>query len=91
MFSPPTVLPQSNGTFLLKPGKPIREMTVKQAMGFLGVGKTSVYTLLNSGMLPHRRPLPSKILIPVDALEAYRHKTNDPEYWDGKPRPSYRK
>jgi hypothetical protein len=90
-FAPPTLIPQGDGAFLVKPGKPIREMSVKQAMVFLGVGRTSMYDLLNSGMIPHRRPLPHKICIPVEALEAFRSKTDDPEYWDGKPSPSNRK
>ncbi len=90
-FAPPTLIPQGDGAFLIKPGKPVREMTVMQAMLFLGVGRTSMYELIYAGFIPHRRPTPHKILISVDALEEFRRKTNDPEYWDGKPRPSYRK
>lgn len=80
-FASPSITPRGDGSFFISPGKPIREMTPNQAHKFLGICRTSIYELLECGMLPCRRPLKKKILIPVDALEDYRRKTADPEFW----------
>ena len=80
----PTISPQGDGSVIVRPGKPVAEMTVTQAARYLGVHKSSVYRLIDQGDLVARRPLRKKTLIPAGALEEWRKKTSDPEYWEGR-------
>ena len=78
----PIVTPQGDGSVVIRPGKPIAEMTVTQAARFLGIHKSSVYRLIDNGSLTARRPLKKKTLIAAAVLEDWRERTKDPEYWD---------
>lgn len=80
----PQFIAQPDGAVLVKPGKPAREVTPRQAALMLGISRSSIYELIQTGHLSHRRPLPKKILIPVESLEEHRRKTDDPEFWDNR-------
>ena len=79
----PTITPQGDGSVIVRPGKPVAEMTVTQAAKFMGCDPSSIRRLLYKGYLTARRPLRKKTLIPAVELEEWREKTKDPEFWDG--------
>lgn len=82
VFGPPQRIPQGDGAYLIKPGRPVEMVTVRQACEMLGLKKTAVYTLIAMGELPVECPAPKKTLIPAEAIERHRAKTRDPEYWE---------
>lgn len=90
-FLPPQVIPQGDGSVILKPGKPTSEVSPKVAAQMLGVSKSSVYELIQEGKLVYRRPLKKKILITTASIDAYRTETGDPEYWEQPPAAIMRK
>jgi excisionase family DNA binding protein len=81
---PAIVTPQSDGSWLVKPGKPVlddeEERTPKQAAAYLKLGLSTVYDLVEIGKLASRRPSPFKILIPLSALREYKAASRDPEF-----------
>lgn len=77
----PVMVPQGDGSVLVRPGKPVAEVTPLQASRMLQISRSAVYELLNAGVLPHRRPLRRKILIPSSAIEDWKRRTADPEFW----------
>lgn len=70
------------GEFRVRPSKPIANMTVKEAAAFLAVSDSTIYVFCRVGLLPHERPTPRSMRIPVEAVRALKQKTEDPEYWD---------
>jgi hypothetical protein len=69
-FAVPVMVPQGDGSFVVKPGKPLSELTVLQFAKAYGVGRSSVYNMIEMGVIEkYRRPLPKKILIPVEELD----------------------
>jgi len=57
-FSQPVAIPQGDGTFLLKPGKPLVWMTVKQfALAVGDISEDTIYRYIGSDYLPIRSPL----------------------------------
>ncbi len=81
-YTPPTLLPQGDGSFVIRPGKPVQDLTPKQAAAYLGIAWSSIYKLLDAGKIPCRRPLRGKILISVEDCERWKSRTRDPEFWD---------
>ncbi len=85
VFSQPVVIPQGDGTYLLKPGKPIlgrRRLTVGQAAARAGVSEDTVLRLYDSGFVEGERPSPRKTLIFEDSLDAHLQATRDREFWE---------
>lgn len=78
----PVITPRGDGSFVISPGKPIREMRPQQAAKFLGVCKTRMYQMVESGLIPARRPSPGVIWVGVDDLERWKETTRDPEFWE---------
>ena len=74
-------VPQGDGSYIVRPGKPISELTPNQAAVALGLSRSSVYRRLMEGRLKARRPGPRKILISADSVEEWRKETEDSEYW----------
>ncbi len=81
-FGAPTLLPQGDGSFVLRPGKPLVEFSPLQFARAISVSRSTVYRLLDEWkIISYRRPSPRKILIPAEAVESFRRKTEDPEFW----------
>lgn len=81
LFIPTVVTPQGDGSYVCRPGRPVRDLTPAQVAHALGISRSAVYALVDTGRLPCRRPTRRKILISAEAVEDYRAKTRDPEYW----------
>lgn len=77
----PIMVPQGDGSVLVRPGRPVAEVTPIQAARMLQISRSAVYEMLQAGELPCRRPRRRKILIPSDAIEDWKRRTADPEFW----------
>jgi excisionase family DNA binding protein len=78
----PTITPQGDGSYVLRPGKPVSTLTVREAARVLNVHISSVYRLIDSGILLCERPTRGAIRIPLSAMDAHRRHAADPEFWD---------
>jgi excisionase family DNA binding protein len=86
-FAAPIVLPQGDGSYIVRSGKPVSEVTASQAAEMLGISRCSIYKILERGDIPiARRPLKKKILLNASDVQAYKDKTSDTEYWEEKGR-----
>ena len=78
----PTVqIPQGDGSYLVKPGKPIQWLTVKQFAAQVGLGADAIYRKIGSEALPESYvdyAGPRKIRIRADAVEHFLN------YWRGR-------
>ncbi|MEW6307116.1 MAG: helix-turn-helix domain-containing protein [Verrucomicrobiota bacterium] len=86
----PVVQSQGDGTFVIKPGKPIERVSVRDAAHRAGVSKHTIYRLIDAGMLESERPSPNKLLVRGDSLERHLAATRDPEYWAARRRATVR-
>lgn len=77
----PIVTPQGDGSFHVRPSKPVSHMSIKQSAAYLNISPSSVYRLVDEGVIPAERPLRGKILIAVSDLEAHKERSRDPEFW----------
>lgn len=71
----PTVVPQGDGSVLVRPGRPVEWLTVKQFGQLVGLGEDSIYRKIGSDALPERfvdYAGPRKIRIRADALPHFR-------------------
>ena len=81
----PTVIPQGDGSYLVKPDKPIigrEKISVSEAVKRFGSSKATVLRLFHSGMIEGERPSPRKTLVFVDSIERHLKASQDPEYWE---------
>lgn len=79
-FSAPVMIPQGDGSFVIRPGKPKSEFTPLEFSKAYGVHRNTVYYMIDMGIIEqHRRPMPRKILIPSDELERLRALSMDAE------------
>jgi CRP-like cAMP-binding protein len=82
----PVLVPQANGDWLIKPGKPIieqPEVSPRVAARYLGLSRPTVYRILEiESALDWRRPSPGKILITMESLRRLKEGGKDPEFWE---------
>ena len=81
----PEVTPRGDGTWIVKPGKPIvgrRRLTVAQAAAQSGLSADTIRRLYDGGFLEGENPSPRRIFIFADSLEAHQRSTRDREFWD---------
>jgi hypothetical protein len=78
------VTPRGDGSFVVSPGKAVieEEVTPRIAATFLGISRSGVYLLCETGLLEYRKPSPGKILITVESLKKHKAASRDPEFWD---------
>lgn len=81
LWVPTVVVAQGDGSYVVKSGRPVSELTPLQAARALGISRSAVYQLVEAGRLKCRRPLPRKILISAEEIEQFRRSTEDPEFW----------
>ena len=81
-FATPEVLPQGDGSVLVKPGKPVSKLTVAQAAELAHCSVWGIYRLHDAGLIQGERPLPRRTLIYADSLLAHLASTRDLEYWE---------
>lgn len=79
-----TTIPHGDSSYIVKPSKPVQDLTVRDAAGLLRVSVSSVYRLVDEGRLKSWRPLKGKILIPAGEIDRHRGQTADPEFWEGR-------
>lgn len=81
----PEIIPQGNGTFLVRPGKPIpgrKKLTIAEAAEQSRLSEDTIARLYNSGILEGEKPSPRKIFIYEDALESHLKSSRDRQFWD---------
>lgn len=76
-----TMIPQGDGSFVVRPGKPQLFLTAKEVAARMRCSVWTVYTLLDDGTLPSIRPTPHKRLVPAAAFERHMESSRDPEFW----------
>jgi excisionase family DNA binding protein len=72
---PPQIIPQGEGAFIVKPGRPISTLTPKQLADQIGVNRQSIYRWLAEGTLPEaltQRAGKRKILFSAAAVEVMK-------------------
>jgi len=81
----PQLIPQGDGSFLIKPGRPLlgrRRLTVKEAAAKAGVSTDTIYRLLDEGLLEGQHPSPRRTLVFEDSLNKHLQLTEDREFWE---------
>ena len=71
-FAAPVRIPQGEGSFLIKPGKPLTRLTLKQFAAEIGVNDESVRRYIHAGIVPANlveRAGHRKYLISAAAIE----------------------
>ena len=76
-----TLIPQGDGSYLLKPGKPLSRLSLREAAKRTGLSRTTIYRLWDCGLVRGERPSPRKIYVFLDSLEEHLNKTQDGEFW----------
>jgi excisionase family DNA binding protein len=90
----PVVVPQADGSFLIRPGKPVpgrAKLSIMDAAKKTGLSKATIYRLYDSGLIQGERPSPKKIWIYLDSLQAHLEKCGDPEVWTPEMREQFSK
>ena len=88
----PVVVPQGDGSFLVKPGKPVigrKKVLIAIAAERAGVSEDTIRRLLDAGMLEGEQPSPRKTFIYEDSLDKHLQASRDREFWEGKNRQTY--
>jgi hypothetical protein len=80
------LIARGDGTFVLKPRVPDSDLdtwiSVKEAVRVIGsIERRTGYRLLD-GYLVYRRVSKRKIVVSLRSAMAYKHATQDPEFWD---------
>lgn len=52
LFSPSVVIPQGDGSYLVRPGKPVEWLTVKQFAAAVGLHRNTIYDYVGTAFLP---------------------------------------
>jgi hypothetical protein len=81
----PTVLPQGDGSFVVKAGKPLmgrQKLLIRDAAKRCGLSTSTLWRLYDCGLIEGERPSPRKTFIYLDSLEAHLKASADQEYWD---------
>lgn len=81
----PTLIPQGDGSFLVKPGKPTigrRKLLIRQAAELAKVSEDTIRRLLDAGLIEGVQPSPRKTFIYEDSLDAHLQKSSDREFWE---------
>jgi len=78
----PTAIPQGDGGFVIRPGKPVEKLSLRQAAKRAGCSRGTIYRLYAAGLLKGDRPNPRKIFIFADSLEQHLQNCQDPEFWE---------
>jgi hypothetical protein len=78
----PTLVPQGDGSFLVKAGKPVVKLSLRDAAKRSGLSRSTLYRLYESGLVKGERPSPRKIFVYADSLQEHLSKCQDAEYWD---------
>ena len=80
-----TVILQGDGSYLVRPGKPIagrEKITVREAVRRCGTSKQTWVRLYEAGLVEGERPSPRKTLLFVDSIQKHLKASEDPEFWD---------
>ena len=78
----PAMIPQGDGTMLVKPGKPVQRFTVRQCARIAHCSVWTIYRLYGAGFIQGERLSPRKIVIYTESLQRHLSASQDPEFWD---------
>jgi hypothetical protein len=78
----PTMVPQGDGSMLIKPGKPVQKLTLGKAAKVIRKSYASAWRLYNAGLLEGEKSTPHGIRIYANSLNAHMQASRDPEMWD---------
>lgn len=84
-----TIVPQGDGSFLVKPGKPTIgrvKLTIAQAAERAKLSEDTLRRLYEAKCLEGERPSPRRIFIYEDSLEKHLAESSDREFWENKNR-----
>jgi excisionase family DNA binding protein len=88
----PTAVPQGDGSIVVRPGKPLDRLTLRQAAKRAGCSRNTIYRLYHAGILKGERPGPRKIFIFADSLEQHLESCQDKQFWNrGSVRKKYKR
>ncbi len=76
----PVITPQGDGSFTIRPGKPVALLKVREVASALRLHISSVYRLIDEGVLPSERPTKGAIRVRSEALEAHRRRMENGEW-----------
>ena len=76
-----TLTPQGDGSFLLRPGKPLMRLSLREAARRTGLSRTTIYRLWDCGLVEGERPSPRKIYVFAHSLDEHLKRTRDAEFW----------
>lgn len=54
LWTPTVAIPQGDGSFVVKPGKPVEWMTPSQFAGAVGLHRNTIYGYIGTDSLPER-------------------------------------
>lgn len=81
----PTAVPQGDGSFLIRPGKPVEKLTLAQAAKRSGLSRSTIYRLYDAGFLKGERLSPRKIFVFADSISDHLKACREnPEFWEQK-------
>jgi hypothetical protein len=81
------LVPRGDGSFVMRPKLSDAALdtwvTPKQAAVIIGIGKRSVYDLLDETepMLVSRRPLSRRVVISLKSIQEFKRATSEPGFW----------
>jgi len=81
-FTPIKVMQMPDGSFLLRPGKPIQRASIEQTSKWTGVSKKTLRRLAESGFIRCARVTAARHYYYPGEIEEFIAKTEaDPDYW----------
>lgn len=81
-YIPHVELRLADGTFLVKPQKPVRRATANQVSKWTGMSKKCLKNLAESGFITRCRPNPSTVFYYPGEVQAHIRQTEaDPDFW----------
>lgn len=89
LFAAPEVVPMGDGTFNVRPGKPVVKCSVTQACRITGLKRDNIYKLIDADMIEFERPSPRKVVVYLESLIDHQRRSPDPDYWTEERRLKY--
>lgn len=81
-YIPHVELRLADGTFLVKPQKPVRRATANQVSKWTGLSKKCLKNLAESGYITRSQPNPSTVFYYPGEVQAHIRRTEEnPDFW----------
>ena len=89
LFAAPEVVRLPDGTFNVRPSKPVVKCSVRQAARITGTKRCNIYKLIEAGMIEFERPSPRKLLVFLESLTEHLAASKQADYWTADRRLKY--